>query len=90
MTPQQVYIWIAGFHLPDVMSMSWPGTKTKEYQCDICNETFSQSHCVKRHKQSVHEKIRFPCNMCDKSFTQVAQLRRHQRIYHPEPEATSQ
>ncbi|KAK2168225.1 hypothetical protein LSH36_19g07018 [Paralvinella palmiformis] len=60
-----------------------PGlARSKQYQCDICGEFFSQAHCVRRHKQSIHDKIRFQCDVCSKTFDQLAKLRSHQRKVH--------
>ena len=33
--------------------------------CNPCQKTFSTKGAVKRHKQSIHDKVKFPCSVCD-------------------------
>ncbi|KAK2163485.1 hypothetical protein LSH36_79g11011 [Paralvinella palmiformis] len=54
----------------------------KQYRCDICNETFSQGHCVRRHKLSVHERVRYFCSFCNKSYCQKGHLAIHIKSQH--------
>ena len=43
---------------------------------------------LKRHIESVHEKVKYPCNQCEKQFTQQGNLRKHiesvhEKVKHP-------
>ena len=54
-----------------------------EHVCRICNAKFSDSHGVKRHIQSVHEKKRpHLCDICNKGFTRESEVRIHKEAVH--------
>ena len=54
----------------------------KKYWCDICGLLFTRSTSVARHKQSVHDKVRYQCPLCTQSFTQKSHLGMHIRNIH--------
>jgi uncharacterized Zn-finger protein len=50
----------------------------QQFQCSICNKTFSTNTNLQRHIKTVHEKIkRFTCAHCPKSFYRKEHLQRH-------------
>ena len=50
----------------------------KQFQCNVCNTSFSRTGHLKGHIESVHEgKKPFKCNNCDASFSQKGHLNVH-------------
>ena len=45
--------------------------------CDECSNIYNNSSRLKRHKQAVHEGIRYHCQICNTGFTQQGNLTRH-------------
>jgi len=53
--------------------------KRKPFHCDLCPQTFSRSHDLKRHKY-IHTGIKpFKCEKCGKGFSRRDALNRHAR-----------
>ena len=46
-------------------------------QCDECSSEFCNNVGPTIHKQSIHEKIKFPCHMCSDQLTTLTSLMRH-------------
>ena len=45
-------------------------------------EIVTQNHHLKRHKESMHEGVRYPCDECDYTATGFHNLKRHIRSKH--------
>lgn len=46
--------------------------------CDLCDKSFIYSSSLKKHKKSIHQKLRsFACELCDKRFYSGFELKRH-------------
>ena len=45
---------------------------------------FTGPEILKRHKQTVHEGVRFQCTLCEKSFSQPNNLKLHIKKTHDE------
>ena len=55
----------------------------KLYNCDLCDfKPTRYSTDYIRHKESVHEKIRWKCNFCDKTFSRSVNLDKHTKKEH--------
>ena len=51
--------------------------------CDLCQQNLSSPYHLKRHFNTVHEKIKnHTCESCDQSFARAEHLRRHQKTVH--------
>lgn len=51
-----------------------------EQRCDICNRTFSDSKCLRKHMQAVHNKLKpYICPFCGHSSARKAMLQLHLR-----------
>ena len=50
--------------------------------CDECEATFASSTKVTRHKQSIHEGMRYPCGDCDYQATDYSNLIKHRNSKH--------
>ena len=57
-------------------------SKTAIFSCDACEFTTTQTANLKRHKDSVHHRIRYPCDQCHYSASQSAHLKRHKEARH--------
>ena len=54
------------------------GRKVKEYQCETCENTFSQVNDLNRHINTVHVgKKDYKCNYCEKTFSFRQTLNNH-------------
>ena len=79
-----MYIFATIFQIADlVLNVAPPRDLIGRYSCCICGELFSAAYSVKRHIQSIHQKLRFNCGICGKSFCQKAHLTHHLRKDHP-------
>ncbi|KAL6630376.1 hypothetical protein U3516DRAFT_888759 [Neocallimastix sp. 'constans'] len=56
-------------------------SRSKEYTCKICNESFYSSSVLNRHVSSIHEGERFCCKYCGRPFNRKDALRRHENTY---------
>lgn len=51
-----------------------------EQKCDICERTFSDSKCLRKHQQAVHNKIKpYVCTYCGHMSARKAMLQLHMR-----------
>lgn len=59
----------------------------KQFQCPICNQWFSTSWCLSRHRKSKHDNIRhaYKCNVCDAIFTRFDDLKTHANVHNTAP-----
>ncbi|KAI8808005.1 hypothetical protein BJ742DRAFT_654903, partial [Cladochytrium replicatum] len=53
--------------------------KTKPFKCEICPQTFSRSHDLKRHNYIHTQEKPYVCLRCGKGFSRRDALRRHER-----------
>ena len=57
--------------------------KPEKFKCEHCHKVFGYGPHLKRHIQTVHEKMRpFKCQQCNKSFTCKSNLQYHIQIDH--------
>ena len=53
-----------------------------KYSCNQCDHQATVKGDLKRHIQSVHEKIKYSCNHCDQQFTAKGSLKKHIQSVH--------
>ena len=53
-----------------------------ELDCDSCNYTTPKLGHLKRHKESVHDGIKYECDVCDHKFSRKDKLKEHQKRKH--------
>ena len=49
---------------------------------DICHTKVTSLAGLQRHKEAIHEKLKFECEKCGKSFCQKSTMKRHIKIVH--------
>ena len=54
----------------------------EKHACDKCDYRASQHHNLKKHKESIHEGLKYQCTRCDYKATLRASLVRHTRSIH--------
>ena len=55
----------------------------KNYKCDSCGKSFTESGYLKKHNKTVHEGQRnYKCDSCRKFFTQSSNLNLHIETIH--------
>ena len=55
----------------------------RNYKCDSCGNSFTQSGNLKEHIEAIHEKQRnYKCDSCAKSFPVSGNLKRHIKTLH--------
>ena len=55
----------------------------KSPECTLCGKTFRSKGHVKRHVESVHEKLKkFQCDVCEKKYYQKSHLKEHIQYVH--------
>ena len=58
------------------------GSTKKSKQCDECGKGFDDQYKLRRHVESVHQKIKnFECTSCDFKFYSKYHLDRHNRSH---------
>ena len=53
-----------------------------KYNCDQCDEEFTEQGNLKRHKLTKHEGIRYDCDQCEARFYDQNTLKKHQLTKH--------
>ena len=59
-----------------------PCKEAGQYQCTMCDKSYSHKNVLKRHNKTVHYGLRFPCHICDHKATQQQSLKRHLKNIH--------
>ena len=54
-----------------------------KFPCDRCNFSATRSNDLKRHKESIHEGVRYKCDQCSFSASRPSLLRKHLSKNHP-------
>ncbi|KAI9091273.1 hypothetical protein DFS34DRAFT_564906, partial [Phlyctochytrium arcticum] len=54
-------------------------SKAKPFRCEMCPQTFSRSHDLKRHYYIHTQEKPYRCKRCGKGFSRRDALRRHER-----------
>uniref|UniRef100_A0A0P4WBR4 C2H2-type domain-containing protein n=1 Tax=Scylla olivacea TaxID=85551 RepID=A0A0P4WBR4_SCYOL len=49
----------------------------EKLKCAMCDKTFSNIYCLRKHVHRFHEKKRYNCNECGQSFVKQQQLLKH-------------
>ena len=52
------------------------------YPCNLCDYKATQQGSLKKHIESVHEKVKYPCNLCEYKATEKGHLKRHIKSVH--------
>ena len=52
----------------------------RTFQCDKCMMSYGRPDHLKRHRRTVHDKVRFTCSHCQTSFCRKAQMEKHIKI----------
>ncbi|KAI8996070.1 hypothetical protein BC832DRAFT_519123, partial [Gaertneriomyces semiglobifer] len=65
-------------HLAAQHATGAPG-KAKPFRCEMCPQTFSRSHDLKRHYYIHTQEKPYRCKRCNKGFSRRDALRRHER-----------
>ncbi|XP_065583779.1 zinc finger protein 664-like, partial [Artemia franciscana] len=55
--------------------------KIKQYICDVCNKSFSQSNNLITHQRVHTDEKLFKCDICEKTFSQSSSLIYHKRLH---------
>jgi len=55
---------------------------TGMFECDQCENKYSQQSHLNRHILSKHEGHRYECNQCDQKYTDSSSLRKHKQAKH--------
>ena len=63
--------------LKDEPSSCDQDTSIQIHQCELCQKAYSDARGLARHKQSVHEGIKYACDQCDQQFTDKSYLTKH-------------
>ena len=54
----------------------------KQYRCNECDYSATMSSTLKKHKESIHEGIRFSCSVYDFAATTAGNLKQHKESKH--------
>ena len=55
----------------------------KIFQCDLCNYVSARKDNLKKHVQSVHEKLKpYNCRQCGKAFSMKQHCKEHEESIH--------
>lgn len=52
----------------------------RPFKCDLCPNSFSRNHDLKRHRRIHMASKPFPCPHCDKCFSRKDALKRHSLV----------
>ena len=64
-----------------------PNLQTKNTKCTLCSKNFLSKSHLKRHVESVHEKLKkHECEICEKKYYQKSHLKEHVQSAHGEEE----
>ena len=71
----------------DTNEQKIPNTQRKNTKCTLCSKNFRSNSHLKRHVDSVHEKLKkHECDICEKKYYQKSHLKEHVQTAHGEEE----
>ncbi len=56
--------------------------KRRPHQCDLCAKSYLTLNHLRRHKQAIHEGLKYKCELCSKEFTHKSSLKQHVNAMH--------
>ncbi|KAK3385562.1 hypothetical protein B0H63DRAFT_449600 [Podospora didyma] len=56
------------------------GKQERAFKCDLCTQSFSRNHDLKRHRRIHLAAKPYPCPTCDKCFSRKDALKRHRLV----------
>ena len=66
-----------------ILHMKHVHKKVKDYECDLCESSFTRPIGLQEHKSTIHNReLNYKCKHCGKSFGFQANLIRHERSIH--------
>ena len=58
-------------------------TQKRDFNCDICKQSFRTLYSLQRHKEVIHFKVKnWPCDLCEKVFGEKRDMVRHKTAVH--------
>ena len=64
------------------MSVNIKSEKIALFDCEECEQKFTQKASLKKHIDSIHKKTKHSCDICDQTFTSEHHMKEHRNILH--------